>query len=70
MMGAPAILVVVWLGLGTGATYQVAFSTVELCETAQKVVLDDAARVRTNLGSNSSVMTSAVCLKQNGILAR
>jgi hypothetical protein len=70
MMGAVAILVVVWLGLGSGATYQIPFSSAALCETARKAVLDDAAHVRTNLGSNSTVMTSAVCIAQNGITTR
>lgn len=61
-MGTAAILVVVWLGLGSGTTYQVPFSSVALCEAARKEVLDDAAGMRGNMPAASQVMTRAVCL--------
>jgi hypothetical protein len=48
-IGSAAILVVVWLGLGSGTTYQVTFSSVALCEAARKAVFEDAARTRSNL---------------------
>jgi len=68
-MSAAAILVVVWLGLGTGTAYQVPFPSLTLCEAARKVVLDDAtAHQQASQGSTSTVMTSAVCLSQNGVI--
>jgi hypothetical protein len=68
-MSAAAILVVVWLGLGSGTAYQVPFSSTALCEVARKVVLDDAAvHQHASQGANSTVMTSAVCLSQSGVI--
>jgi hypothetical protein len=66
-MAAAAILIVVWLGLGGATSYQVPFSSTVLCEAARKAVLDEAAAARANLGPNSTVMTSAVCLRQSEI---
>ena len=69
-MGAAAILVVVWLGLGSGTTYQVPFSTNALCEAARKQVLDDANHIRANMPAGSQVITSAVCLSVSGVVTR
>ena len=65
--GAAAILVVVWLGLGSGVTYQVQFHSAALCEAARKAVLEDAARTRSNLTDSPQPMTSAVCLSVTGV---
>lgn len=67
IMSAAAILIVVWLGLGGGATYQVPFTAIPLCEAARKEVLDDADRVRANMTSDSPVVVSAVCLTVSGV---
>jgi hypothetical protein len=69
-MSTAAILVVVWLGLGSGATYQVPFSTNALCEVARKEVLDEAGHVRAAMPAGSQVMTSAVCLSLSGVTTR
>src|SRR5262245_29768242 len=66
-MGAASILVVVWLGLGSGVTYQVPFSSPALCEAARKAVLDDAGRTRSNLPAGTQAMTSAICLSVTGM---
>jgi hypothetical protein len=66
LMGATAILVVVWLGLGSGTSYQIAFTSPTLCEAARKEVLDDAGRLRASSGAAQTV-TSAVCLSTSGI---
>lgn len=66
-MGSAAILVVVWLGLGSGTTYQVPFSSAVLCEAARKEVLDDAGRIRGNMPAGSQVMTSAICLSLSDV---
>ena len=66
-MGTAALLIVVWLGLGSGTTYQVPFSSAQLCEAARKEILDDAAKVRGSMPAGSPVMTSAVCLTVSAI---
>jgi hypothetical protein len=68
MGNAAAILVVVWLGSGSGTTYQVPFSSISLCEAARKQVLEDAGRVHANMPSGSPVITSAVCLAVSGVI--
>lgn len=69
-MSTAAILAVVWLGLGSGITYQVPFSTNALCEVARKEVVDEAARIRAAMPAGSQVMTSAVCLNLSGVTTR
>lgn len=66
-MGAAAILVVVWLGLGSGTTYQVPFSSPALCEAARKSVLEEAGHIRSNIPAGSQLITSAVCLSITGV---
>jgi len=67
MMAPVAILIVVWLGFGGATNYQVPFSSIALCDAARKAVLDEAAAARAKLEPNSTILTSAVCLRQNTI---
>jgi len=66
-MNTAAILIVVWLGLGSAVSYQVQFTSGTLCDAARKEVLDDAARVRADMPPGSQATTSAVCLAVSGI---
>ena len=43
-MGTAVVMIVVWLGLGSGTTYQVPFSSLQLCEAARKEILDERSK--------------------------